>query len=43
MVAIGPGEVVGSIPLREHFEKIAGQGGQLEEVYSTDYTYITVY
>lgn len=32
MVAIGPGEVQGNIHLRDHFEEIAKNGGQLGEI-----------
>jgi divinyl chlorophyllide a 8-vinyl-reductase len=32
MVAIGPGEVQGSMTVRDHFSAIASRGGQLEEV-----------
>jgi hypothetical protein len=32
MVALGPGEVQGTVRLRDHFAAIARAGGQLQEV-----------
>jgi len=32
MVAIGPGEVQGTVRLKDHFQKLAARGGQLKEI-----------